>query len=246
MTDQINPTDPICEARARLLAAALPHAPFDGWSDATFRAAVADSGVDEATARIAAPRRGLDLAVAFHRAGDAEMARRAAAEDIAGLRYSERVSRLVRIRLEIAAQDREAVRRGATLFSLPMNAAEGARLIWGTADAIWTTLGDTSQDYNWYSKRAILSGVYSATLLYWLGDQSEGFAKTWEFLDRQIEGVMRFEKTKAALKKNPLAQLLMAGPKAALARVRAPGARGASGGPVAGLPVGLPGLARRS
>lgn len=242
-TDTTDPAgDPMEAVRAQLLAAALPHAPFDGWSDATWRAAIADSGIDEATARAATPRRGLDLAVAFHKAGDAEMTRLAGEIDLGALRYSKRVARLVRLRLEVAAREREAVRRGATLFSLPMNAPEGARLIWGTADAIWTALGDTSQDYNWYSKRAILSGVYSATLLYWLGDQSEGFANTWAFLDRRIEGVMRFEKTKAALKKNPVAQLLMAGPKAALARVRAPGARG---GPVAGLPVGLPGLSRR-
>lgn len=239
---EIRNEDPVAAARARLLAAALTHVAFDGWSDAAFRAAVADAGIDEGLARAAAPRRGLDLAVAFHKAGDAEMARLAAAEDLGALRYSERVARLLRLRLEVAAREREAVRRGATLFSLPHHAAEGARLVWGTADAVWTALGDTSQDYNWYTKRAILSGVYSATLLYWLGDQSEGFRNTWEFLDRRIAGVMRFEKAKAAAKKNPLAQLALALPRAALARVRAPGARG----PLeTGLPVGLPGFPRR-
>ncbi len=226
----------------RLVEAALPHVAFDGWTDATWKAAVAESGIDEAAARAAAPRRGLDLAIAFHKAGDREMARLAAAEDLTALRYSERVARLVRLRIEVAAREREAVRRGATLFSLPLHAAEGAKLIWGTADAIWTVLGDVSEDYNWYTKRAILSGVYSSTVLFWLGDQSEGWERTWAFLDRRIEGVMRFEKAKAGLRKNPLAQLVFALPKAALSRIKAPGARGPA---ETGLPVGLPGFPRR-
>jgi ubiquinone biosynthesis protein COQ9 len=84
------------------------------------------------------------------------------------------------------------------------HAADGARAIWGTADAIWTALGDTSDDMNWYSKRASLSAVYGATVLFWLGDDSTGHQATWDFLDRRIEGVMRFEKAKAAMAANPL------------------------------------------
>lgn len=227
--------DHIAAARAKLLEAALPHAPFDGWSDATYFAAIADSGVDRSLAQVAAPRRGLDLAAAFHKAGDEELKAEAAKIDLASLRYSERVARLVRLRLEIAGRHREAVRRAVTLHALPMNAAEGGRLIWGTADAIWITLGDTSRDYNWYSKRAILSAVYSSTLVYWLGDQSDGFSRTWAFLDRRIADVMRFEKTKSRAADNPLARIAFAGPRAALGLVRAPGAIRT------GAPVGLPG-----
>jgi ubiquinone biosynthesis protein COQ9 len=95
-------------------------------------------------------------------------------------------------------------------------------LIWGTSDLIWTTLGDTSDDYNWYSKRTILSGVYSATLLYWLGDQSDGHADTWDFLDRRIDNVMQFEKTKAKLRENQGLMRLLAGPRALLSRLQAP------------------------
>ncbi|WP_340109240.1 COQ9 family protein [Pikeienuella sp. HZG-20] len=233
--------DYLAETRAKLMEAALFHAPFDGWSDVTWRAALKDSGVDEASARAAAPRRGLDLAVAFHRAGDAELIRIANETDLTALRYSERVAKLVRTRIEIAGRHREAVRRAATLFSLPLNAAEGARLIWGTADTIWRALGDTSEDFNWYSKRAILSGVYSSTLLYWLGDHSDGAERTWAFLDRRISGVMRFEKAKARARENPLARIVLACPAAALSRIRAPGARRR---PYTGLPVGLPGRRR--
>lgn len=214
----------------RLLQAALSHVPFDGWSEATFRAAVADAGIDPALARVICPRGALDLAVSWHRQGDARMVAALAAEDLAALRFRDRVAQAVRLRLEAA--DRETVRRGAALFALPQNAAAGAALIWGTADAIWTALGDRSDDINWYSKRATLGAVYSATVLYWLGDESAGQAATWAFLDRRIEDVMRFEKFKAQMRDNPLAKVLMAGPMAVLDRVRAPrGAGGASEGP---------------
>jgi ubiquinone biosynthesis protein COQ9 len=208
------------EARDRLIEAALDNVAFDGWSEATFRLAVADSGVDPALARVLFPRGGPDLALAYHAAGDRAMARALAAEDLAALRFRDRVARAVWLRLDLA--DREAVRRGMALFSLPQHAAEGARALWGTADAIWTALGDSSDDVNWYTKRATLSAVYGATVLFWLGDDSTGQEATRDFLGRRIDEVMRFEKTKAAIRANPLGRVLMAGPFGLMARIRAP------------------------
>ena len=208
------------EMKARLLAAALDHVPFDGWSERTLTAAIADTGVPAALARSLFPRGGVDLALAYHAQGDAEMADRLNAMDLGALRYRDRVTTAVRTRLELA--DREAVRRGTTLFSLPIHAADGARAIWGTADRIWTALGDTSRDLNWYSKRATLSGVYGATVLYWLGDESADRQATWDFLDRRIDQVMQIEKLKAQFRENPLGKAWMAGPGKLLESIRAP------------------------
>lgn len=207
----------------RLLDAALMHVAFDGWSETTFRAAVDDAGVDPVVARGLFPRGAVDLAVAYHKAGDAEMLRRIEAADLSEMRFRDRVAFAVRARIEDA--DREAVRRGTTLFALPIYAPDGAKLIWGTADAIWTALGDTSEDYNWYSKRATLSAVYSSTVLFWLGDDSLGAEATWEFLGRRIEDVMRFEKVKAGVQDHPVLGKLMAGPMALLSGLKAPGVR---------------------
>ncbi|MBL4916047.1 COQ9 family protein [Tabrizicola sp. DMG-N-6] len=197
----------MARAGAAILEAALPHVAFDGWSEATFRAAITESGQPEALARALYPRGGLDLALAFHRAGDARMAERMEAADLTGMRYSEKVAFAIRTRLEVI-DDPETVRRGMTLFALPHHAGEGARALWGTADAIWHALGDTSRDLNWYSKRAALSAVYGATVLYWLGDGSAGQAATAEFIDRRIADVMRIEKFKAGLRDNPLARIM--------------------------------------
>ncbi|WP_226782063.1 COQ9 family protein [Oceaniglobus trochenteri] len=209
-------TDP----KQAVVDAALAHVAFDGWSDATLSAAARDAGVDSATARALFPRGGVDLALAYHRAGDADMVARLAREPLADMRFRDRVALAVRLRLEGA--EKEAVRRGSTLFALPNHAADGARALWDTADHIWTALGDASRDVNWYTKRATLSGVYGSTVLFWLGDDSPGHEATWAFLDRRIDDVMKIEQVKAAVNKNPLLKPFMALPNWALSHVKAP------------------------
>ena len=204
-----------------ILDAALMHVPFDGWSDATLRAALRDLDAPSEAGKLAFPRGALDLALAFHRRGDAALREALEAADLGSMKIREKIIYAVRTRIEIAA-DKEAVRRGVTFFALPQNSVTGAQAIWETADTIWDAIGDTSRDANWYSKRAILSGVYSSTILFWLGDDSTDNQGTWDFLDRRIENVMQFEKVKAAVNKNPMLQPLMAGPNWLASKIRAP------------------------
>lgn len=208
------------KALEKLVYAALPHVAFDGWSQASLTAAAADSGLSLDQALALVPRGGVDLALAYHRLGDAQMVAALGARDLQALRFRERVTLAIHLRL--ADADPETVRRGTALFALPLYAGDGARALWGTADAIWVALGDTSTDVNWYSKRATLSAVYAATVLYWLGDDSPDHAETWAFLDRRIANVMAFEKAKAGFTANPLGKALMAGPLAFFDRIRAP------------------------
>jgi ubiquinone biosynthesis protein COQ9 len=219
--------------RERLLTAALGHVPFDGWSEATFQAACRDVGVAPALARAMLPRGAVDLALAYHAAGDAAMVERLKAADLGAMRFRDRIAAAVRYRLEAA--DREAVRRGTTLFALPQHAGEGAKAIWGTADLIWRTLGDRSEDINWYTKRVTLSGVYASTVLFWLGDETPGAQATWEFLDRRIEDVMRIETAKAKVKDSPVLSKLFAGPLWLMGKVHAPKP----------MPEGMPGVLDR-
>ncbi|WP_170332503.1 COQ9 family protein [Ruegeria arenilitoris] len=209
------------DAKEQLLNAILDHVPFDGWSETSFRAAIEDSDIDDGLARAICPRGAADLALAFHARGDAAMLERLKTEDLSGLKFREKIAAAVRFRLQ-AVEDKEAVRRGVTLFALPVYAADGAKAIWGTCDLIWDALGDTSDDVNWYTKRATLSGVYSSTLLFWLGDETPGYQATWEFLDRRIEGVMQFEKLKAQVNENPLFKPFLAVPNWLAGQVKAP------------------------
>ena len=223
------------DVRDAMLDAALPDVAFDGWSEALFRRTAETAGVEMSAASLAFPRGALDLAVEAHKRDDRRLEEAISDCNFSALRIREKITKAVRMRLEFAGEHEEAVRRAATHFALPLYAPEGARLTWGTADTIWRAIGDSSNDYNWYTKRMTLSGVYSATLLYWLGDETVDKEATWRFLDRRIDDVMRIEKMKAQVRKNPLARLMLAGPRAVLSRVRAPSATPGD------LKVGYPG-----
>lgn len=205
----------------KLLNAALAHVPFDGWSPETFKAAARDAGMTAEEARAVAPRGAVDLAIAFHRRGDRAMVEAAKAADMSNLRFSEKVAEMLKLRID-AMEDREAVRRASAFFALPQNAGDGMKLIWETADHVWTALGDTSRDVNWYTKRATLSGVWASTVLYWLGDQSEGYANTRAFIDRRIDDVMAIEKVKGRLRENPITKPLMSLQSSIFGKVKAP------------------------
>ena len=182
----------------KLMLAALPNVAFDGWSNSTFVAACREADISERKARLFCPRGALDLAIAFHKWGDDQFETAFTKKKISELKVREKIRKAVELRIKLAS-DKEAVRRGVVLFALPIYAFEGSRLIWDTSDLIWELVGDNSEDYNWYSKRAILSAVYASTVLYWLGDNSEGSEETWHFLDRRIEDVMKFETVKVQL-----------------------------------------------
>ena len=214
--------DHIAATRKAVIAAALPNVAFDGWSSRTLAHAVQDAGVDPGLSRLAFPRGGVDLALAFHYQRDAELAAALGSADLLGLRFRDRIAHAIALRLEMLQPDREAVRRAAALFSLPHHAADGARAIWHTADTIWTALGDTSRDFNWYSKRTTLSAVYSASLLYWLGDEGPDMSATRAFIHRRIDNVMRFEEVKSRVRSSPVGAAMMKVPQRLLDRVRAP------------------------
>ncbi len=223
MSEAKTEADHIAMARAAILETVGFHVTFDGWSEAMLKVAAHEAGVEPGLVKQAFPRGVIDVAVAFHMAGDATLAERLAAQDLSAIRYSERVGFAVMERLRIATPDREAVRRATAFFALPVHAASGSKCVWHTADTIWTALGDTSDDLNWYSKRTILSGVYSASLMFWLGDESEDFEATQAFVDRRIADVMRFEQVKARVKSSKLYEAFKSGPGRFLDRIKAPG-----------------------
>lgn len=190
----INDDTPLADLAPQLIAAMLPHVAFDGWSDTALAAAARDISVDADLAALALP----DAAVMLTAWGTLANARMA--EAMAGshnMKIRDRIRMALVTRLEQG--DREVTRRALALLAQPQHAALSARLLWQAADAMWRAAGDTATDYNHYTKRTILAAIYSATLLHWTQDDSEDFADTRAFIERRIDGVMRFEKTKAKL-----------------------------------------------
>lgn len=202
-----------------LLDAALTHVPFEGMNDIALMAGARDIGMSPALVRVHFPQGGAGLAAAYHRRADRKL-RESLAESPPEGRFRDRVAQAVWRRLQLV--DPELVRAGASTLALPQNAALAARLVWETADVIWTGLGDRADDVNWYSKRVTLSAVISASVLFWLGDDSPDHAETRAFIDRRIDGVMNFETIKARLRSLPGAEALT---KAAFGWIRAPRAK---------------------
>ena len=185
------------ELRLELAPKVAEAAIFDGWSDAALASAAESTGTDPAVAHLAFPGGTMDMIAAWIASVDAKMEQAFEREVLAQMPIRERIRALVWFRLEAVAGLEEALRRAVAIQALPQNLARTARLGWASADAMWRLAGDTSTDYNHYSKRAILAGIYAATLAVFVGDESDGKAETRAFLDRRIEGVMKFEKAKA-------------------------------------------------
>ncbi len=175
----------------RLLDGVLANVPFDGWSNTALIAAARAAGLSEGAAARAFPGGVADAVREFSRRIDSETAVAAAELDLGALRVRERVAAVVRIRIRLLAPHREAVRRLLSWLALPPNAPLAARLTLRASDTLWRAIGDRSTDFSYYTKRAILAGVWSATVLYWLGDRSDDFEDTWAFLDRRIDEVVK-------------------------------------------------------
>lgn len=205
-TDQAE-TGELPALRRRLLAGMLRHAPFDGWSDRALQAAARDEGVSPDMATLAFQGGPAEIAEFFIREADRQMveavaaALTAAAERQVRLKIREKVALVVRTRLEQHAGHREALRALASFLALPGHAGLASRSLWRTVDAMWHAIGDTATDFSYYSKRTLLAGIYASTVLVWLDDHSEGFADSFAFLDRRIDGAMAIERGKARLKR---------------------------------------------
>ena len=190
--------DPTLDEMRVLLAAELPrHAAFDGWTPAALDLAAASTGIDPAVAQLAYPGGAVDMIDAWFAHVDTAMLELLSPETLAAMKVRQRITALVESRLDLVAKDGEALRRALAVLAQPQNLARAARLNWRAADAMWRAAGDTATDYNHYTKRALLGGVYAATVMAMMADESDGRADTRAFLARRIEGIMQFEKFKA-------------------------------------------------
>ncbi len=185
------------ELRPALAPAIAEAAVFDGWTDVALVSAAELEGVDPDVARLAYDGGAMAMIGAWIESIDLAMEREWPAERLATMKIRERINALIEFRLEAVAGRKEALRRAMAIMAMPQNAGAALKTGWHSADVMWRLAGDTATDYNHYSKRAILAGIYAATLAVFLDDESEGHAQTSAFLDRRIEGVMTFEKVKA-------------------------------------------------
>ena len=193
MTD----ASPLEKLRRRLALSVGENAVFDGWTRQAVDSAAAQLGVDPVQARLAFPKSQGEMIACYIQEVDRGLEASFTAKQLAGMKIRERIRALIWHRLEIMGPAREAVRKALAILAMPQNIPLALRTGWHTADLMWRLAGDTSTDFNHYTKRMTLGAVYGSTLLAWLDDSSQGWSETAAFLDRRIDDVMRFEKWKA-------------------------------------------------
>ena len=196
-------TEHLADERRAILKAALDHVAFDGWTERTLRQGAEDAGFDAAMARRAFPRGAADALEFWSAQTDRAMAAALAEQDVGALKVRERIAGAVRWRLETLAPHREAVRRSLSFLGQPQHAGRGLRCLYRTVDEMWHAAGDTATDFNFYTKRGLLAGVYTSTLLFWFDDESKYHAATWAFLDRRIADAMRIPQLTGRFRKLP-------------------------------------------
>ncbi len=189
------------EIRAKLAPGIAANAAFDGWSDAARDMAAQAEGIDTDIAALAFKDGAVDMIDAWFAHIDDVMLAAVPPERLALMKIREKITALVEARLDATSIDRESLRRALAILALPQNLAKATRLGWRTVDTIWHAAGDVATDYNYYTKRTILLGVYASTITVFLDDESERLAETRAFLGRRINGIMQFEKAKAGFLK---------------------------------------------
>ncbi len=189
------------EIRSLLAPGIAANAAFDGWSDAARDMAADAAGIDRDVAALAFEQGPVDMIDAWFADIDVTMLASLPPERRSAMKIRARIAALVEARLQATAADRESLRRALAILALPQNLTKAGRLGWRTVDTIWRAAGDVATDYNHYTKRTILLGVYAATVTVFLDDDSEGFAETRAFLSRRIDGIMRFETAKSGFLK---------------------------------------------
>lgn len=194
------PEDPDAGLRDQLADAMAAEAAFDGWTRTALAAGARRLELQQGEADRLFPGGPIQVLTHLSQRADFRTVEDMEKEGVGALKIRDRIRGAVRIRLERHAGEREAVRRALALLSLPFNAGIALKLLYKTVDAMWYAAGDTSTDFNFYTKRATLAGVYSSTLLYWLNDRSTGAEATWAFLDRRIDDVMKIEKLKSQVR----------------------------------------------
>lgn len=186
--------------RTQIVERMLTYVPFDGWSDKALKAACDDLDINPSYCMTLFPLGMEDILLHFGKWADGQMLQKLESIDKMKLKIRDRIAIAVKMRFECLIPHREAVRRGSAFLANPLHLSAGMKMLYRTVDEIWHWAGDQSTDFNFYTKRGLLAGVHTSTLLYWLADESESFADSWVFLGNRIDNVLKIGKTIQSMK----------------------------------------------
>ena len=195
MLDQIKLKDEI-------IINALKNINFDGWSKKSVSTGFNVQNKNEELYNELFPNGIIDAIIHFADIADRQMLQGHLREDFKDQRIPEKIKNLLMSRFEFLNPYKEAVRRSVAILALPSNSKIAIKSLYNTTDKIWSAVGDQSTDISFYTKRASLAGVYSSTLMSWLGSTDPDLQKVDEFIDRRLANINFIGKITKPFKEN--------------------------------------------
>ena len=119
-------------------------------------------------------------------------------EDLSALRTHEKIRKIIELHFISIEPHKKALRSILHRGSLLSSPITFTNMLYQTVSHMWYAAGDQSTDYNFYTKRLILSAVYTPTLFYWL--EGNNLEETMKYCDKKLSQVSKVPKLKNQIK----------------------------------------------
>ena len=195
------------QIRIDLIRAMLTHVPFDGWTWEAMEQGAIDIGFEKKKTssyrmkifKDLFKNGSIDFIEIFSEIIDLEVKEKYDLLEFKPERVSEKIKKIIMIRLNLCQKYKEAVRTSISLTAMPTNTKISFNMLYRTCNSIWRIAGDKSTDFSFYTRRVSLAAVYTSTLLFWLNDNSNDNIETEFFLDRRLKGINKISRLKKPL-----------------------------------------------
>ena len=186
----------------KILLQLLKNVPFDGWTwDALYNSAI-DLNIfkndltekDKSNLRNHYDNEIVNAIKKFNDYLDNEMIKKFKKAKLVNQKIPVKIKNLIMFRLNTSYEYKDAIRSSISIMSFPRNSKLALKMLYKTCDEMWRASNDKSTDFSFYTKRLVLSGVYTSTLFYWLNENDS--KKVENFLDRRLYDIHRFGKIK--------------------------------------------------
>lgn len=178
----------VTAVKDRILEASLAFVPSHGWSRQSLAKGAESVNYPTVTSGLF-PRGGIEIVQYFHKQCNEQLVDYMKQEvgntppaDPAAF-----AQKAIEVRLRMLIPYMKQWPQAMALMTLPQNVTIALSNVLTNADNICYYAGDRSVDFNWYTRRIGLAGIYKMTELYMLQDSSPDYARTWTFLEHRIK-----------------------------------------------------------
>ena len=183
--------------RNEILSDAKDYVIKHGWNEEMFSKVAKNSKYDTAVVLSLFPEGYLSLIQVYLDEINTKMTDESKKLNLIRFKVHERIRELCILRFKIMIKEKKIVCKTFLHLLLPNNYSFSLKNLYKTVDQIWYLAGDSSTDFNFYSKRAILASIYLTTILHFINN--ENLEETIILLNKQLKKVSKIPKIKERL-----------------------------------------------